>query len=367
MSEIEFINIIDEYKMPKFAKKRMAILESKIRTLARQKAKEENCELCGKKCSSFCNSHSLPRFILKEMSKNGKVISGHALFASEPNVKETGLNNCLTFDFICDDCDNKYFKNYENIKSADEPVTSVIMNEIALKNHLKYLYKRKFDKQRYLAANEIMGDPLHNDPFVGGQRISNNLLLCDLDINDTKKKVDFLKKNLEKDNYYLIDEIVLPYRTKIAFQGTICPVAGFSGDIINKSYCYEENNKLELLHVAIFPIKEKTKIIVFTKDGNNQIKKFYKPYRKLNLEEKLYSLNYLILLTQEEWCINPGLNIKDLNDETIYLINQSDVSFYTKTYEEMINGVHKEKLIMQNLDPIYTIKTSGNIYNFLSE
>lgn len=31
----------------------------------RAQAKEEHCAVCGKPCSSFCNSHSVPQFVYK--------------------------------------------------------------------------------------------------------------------------------------------------------------------------------------------------------------------------------------------------------------------------------------------------------------
>lgn len=41
---------------------------SKIKKEANQYTKGKNCVLCGKPCSSFCNSHTIPRFVIKKHS-----------------------------------------------------------------------------------------------------------------------------------------------------------------------------------------------------------------------------------------------------------------------------------------------------------
>ena len=41
---------------------------SKINKEARQAAKRDTCYFCGKPCTSFCNSHSIPRFCLNKQT-----------------------------------------------------------------------------------------------------------------------------------------------------------------------------------------------------------------------------------------------------------------------------------------------------------
>ena len=52
-------------------KERIAINKavSKINRQARERSKESVCCLCGKVCSSFCNSHSVPEFSLKKIAE----------------------------------------------------------------------------------------------------------------------------------------------------------------------------------------------------------------------------------------------------------------------------------------------------------
>ena len=40
---------------------------------SRNQAKQSNCYYCGNDCDSFCNSHTLPAFCLRNIAQNGKV------------------------------------------------------------------------------------------------------------------------------------------------------------------------------------------------------------------------------------------------------------------------------------------------------
>jgi hypothetical protein len=49
---------------------------SELLKYVEQQSKPTHCLLCGKKCSSFCNSHVVPQFILKEIAESGMVYYG---------------------------------------------------------------------------------------------------------------------------------------------------------------------------------------------------------------------------------------------------------------------------------------------------
>ena len=76
---------------------------------ARANTKRKTCYVCGKACSSFCNSHSIPEFTLRHISEKGKVIA--TLQKEIPMLgKDTGLNKAGTFQLICRECDSKVFR-----------------------------------------------------------------------------------------------------------------------------------------------------------------------------------------------------------------------------------------------------------------
>lgn len=70
-----------------------------------QKAKPENCMLCGKKTVSFCNSHSIPQFCLKNITTDGKSKTLNQAIGIDFMPYEVGLNRTGTFKLICKKCD----------------------------------------------------------------------------------------------------------------------------------------------------------------------------------------------------------------------------------------------------------------------
>ena len=48
-------------------------LLSSLTSEASAKAKRNSCPICGKDCTSFCSSHSVPRFVLHNIAENGCV------------------------------------------------------------------------------------------------------------------------------------------------------------------------------------------------------------------------------------------------------------------------------------------------------
>lgn len=46
---------------------------------SRNQAKQSNCYYCGNDCDSFCNSHTLPAFCLRNIAQNGKVFYSNTI------------------------------------------------------------------------------------------------------------------------------------------------------------------------------------------------------------------------------------------------------------------------------------------------
>ena len=61
---------------------------SRLVKSSKQKAKLKVCPLCGKEQTSFCNSHSIPQFVLNNIAVNGKLLQFAALAAYKPMIEE---------------------------------------------------------------------------------------------------------------------------------------------------------------------------------------------------------------------------------------------------------------------------------------
>src|SRR5690606_32710592 len=89
------LNVMNEEKV-EFRKKQGILLYE-----SRQDAKNKDCFYCGEKQSSFCNSHSIPEFILRNIAVNGKVYSSNKLISLSFQDEDKGLKNSGTFQLIC--------------------------------------------------------------------------------------------------------------------------------------------------------------------------------------------------------------------------------------------------------------------------
>lgn len=346
------IDIKNTYSDKELTKNEFVKLQQTISQLFKESHKDfDKCLICGKDMKKPCDSHSLPKFILKQVASNGLIRCGNYFMWTKDHEK--GVNNALLFRDICEECDSAFFQEYENPTYIEEKFSITAINEIAAKNLLRAIYKRT--QERELFCNQYKK---HHGPAL-----ANKILICDLDINSAKATLSKIIKHKQEKHYYIIDEFSLPYQTLLAFQGFVALTKGFDG-LINNIYNFDPRYRIEELGICVFPYKGKTKIVLFCLDSCTRMKLFYKKYRMLNLDEKLYVINYIILLYTEEWVVPASFNEKQLNKETLLLINQTTdvygmMSSLLMTEEE----IHKEEL--KQLDLKFSLQTSGNIYNFL--
>ena len=314
--------------------------------------------ICKKECSSFCDSHSIPKFVLNSIATDGKLLTGNS-FMSKPIGKPTGKGNTFVFSCICQDCDSKYFQDYEHIEKITKSVTNVSLNEISMKNYLRYAYKQYRCAQFYKKIlDEIYLKPEERYFF------ENQSFLLEKDVDETITKVIKYSKKKEDRNFYLIDEINLNYKSQIAYQGFITLVWGFD-KLVNNIFNYDDSYQMQQLGVCVFPFNTETKILLFCEEGSTRLRDFYKKYRKLSLSEKLYVINYMILLYEEDWAIGANFDAKKLNKETLLLINTSSI------IERMTDSIPTSPTASPNvsmdlLKDAYELKTCGTIYNFLT-
>ena len=137
---------MDEKKVKNRKDANMILKQSRIA------GKRQTCALCGNICSSFCNSHTIPSFIIQRIATNGHVLlpSEFSLYIDRYSKKEfdkwtdaiKGVNNTWTFHSICCNCDKKYFGDYESVDALKGPLSNKMMAEITLKNTLLQLDKR---------------------------------------------------------------------------------------------------------------------------------------------------------------------------------------------------------------------------------
>ena len=308
---------------------------SKLKHQSEKNARLSKCVVCGNETTSFCDSHTIPRFVLDKIARNGKVVIGRASINYPFTDKEQGINKALTFRCICEKCDNERFQLYENPDSLNDTVNENMLRQIAIKNLLQSYSRQVVEAEQYKAISGT------DSPRYWVTNI------------DACYSLFAIKKALKQQTYYLIDDIKLDYTVPIAFQGEMCLLTGFDGETINDYVNKPSDYDPHILHIAVFPLEESTKILIFINDGDKKYRQFYKTYRKLSLSEKLYAINYIILLYKDDWVLSPVF---------AHFLNEESTDRLTRTTQVIEGAWHVRT---NEVVEYFNIQTCGSVHNFL--
>lgn len=316
-----------------------------------ERAKGTHCLICKKECSSFCNSHTVPQFVLKNITENGYITQSSGLIFGETNpISNTfkGIRNTGVFRCICRDCDRDYFRNYENRENFFEKPDQIILREIALKNSLKHIAKKLLEKQIHDYSYEKFGVKA---PIAEHWN------------SDTQENIDEFRKILKGINgkkvieYDLIYWKVLNYMSPIAFQGKIVLHGDLNGFVINDIFTNSYKDKMQSINIAIFPIFGKTVIMMFVDKSYNKYKNFIKQFQKLDENEKLEVINYILFRYDEEYFIYKPTyeqikNCKNL----IKICNEFNLLYDGENENKGLNDLKNRLQIPNLLAPNFAIK-----------
>lgn len=308
-----------------------------------ERAKGTHCLICNKECSSFCNSHTVPQFILNNIGDNGYITQSSGLMLGENNpvlkaVK--GIKNTGTFRCICRECDKKYFKNYEDKENIFKEPGQNILIEIALKNCLRQLAKKLLEKQIHAYSKEHFGI---TTPIAENWSI---------DMKENKDEFMRIMKGVTGEKVVEFDLVywkILDYMCPIAFQGKIVLHGDLNGFVINDIFTKNYRDKMQAINIAIFPISGQTVIMMFVDKSYEKYKNFINQFKKLNDDEKLEVINYILFRYDEEYFIyRPVYNqIKD-NENLIKICTEFNLLSEDETEEKGLNDL-KDRLPIPNL------------------
>ncbi len=305
---------------------------------------EKKCFICGKEVR-FCNSHSLPRFVLKHIAQSGMVANSMCMAENTILAAETGINNTGTFYLICADCDSREFADYENPDNYNDKPTQIMLSQIAQKSYLKEIYKQTKNIELHNLVCQIYNI-----------KIGNLKELAILDKADYTKQYLYAKNS--KDPYFLFYYKCLPYTVPMAAQTRVALISGFNGEIINNVYDLNLNALLEDLHICVFPMKAKSIVMMFVRNGQKRLRPFYIDFLKMSEDQQLQVLTYIILSYSEEVFFSKNL-INQINDlsKLGYVCGQTS----------MFNGYKNDvKECIRELAQDYNLSNAKNIPNLLS-
>lgn len=268
---------------------------NRIANLSKQKAKQNECIWCHKPITRFCNSHSVPQFVLKNIDWEGKVDYFNTIARIPLINDDKGIAEAGTFKLLCNECDSKIFQNYENPDKLSLMPTERMMEEIALKNMLLYLSKRFFEIKLYETMEEQ-----YNASFPYEIKEEVNYL----DLRDYLWDYHRIKELIENENieekFKLIFWKKVQYKVPIAFQGPITIYGDLNGKLVEDIYDNSEEKIIKHAHVCVFPLEEESVIFAFYHGDDHEYDEFAKQIQGMQDEEILQAIGYIIFENSED-------------------------------------------------------------------
>lgn len=281
---------------------------------AKQKAKRQTCYICGKECSSFCVSHSVPQVFLKRIATNGKVYFTAMQHDIPILGPDTGIREAGTFRLICRECDSKVFQDYEDVSAYTQPPTQKMLCEIAMKNYLLMIGKRLQEYEIYTTLHQAHPDI----SFFEEQKTA-----ISLDLSEYMAGFEHTQRSLKKskDNaYYLFYYQELNHVVPLAMQGLITLIADFEDNLVNNISNMSPDYHTRSMHVAIFPLESTSIVMMFCAGQEKTYRRFYRQLKKLNQTDQLAAIHYII----HSYCENIFLS-KSIPEDTLKSPELQDV------------------------------------------
>ena len=292
---------------------------SRLSVKARKDSKPSHCLYCGQKHNKFCNSHSVPASFLRNIAVDGKVYTINKIIDLPLFDTEQGVKNSGTFQLICRQCDSTIFRDYENHSNYNKHPTDKMLAQIALKNHMRLIGKRRFEIELYKNMKEEVSKEQgknHNaDTYLKEMLRVSNLDLLEY-IKDFKHCKKIIEKNWGNEHYLFYYE-KLNYTVPIAFQGEVCLIFDFFGNKINDIYNKSKKYKLQTIHVSIFPMESQSIIMLFIKNNSTRLRQFYKQFNSLEHNDKLSAINFIIFSLSEDVFMSKSIHDRFIENKSL--------------------------------------------------
>lgn len=266
-----------------------------------RKAKPNNCLLCGKSGVSFCNSHSIPQFCLKNITTNGLLKTLNQAIGVDFLPYEVGLNRTGTFKLICKKCDGTFFADYERADYYSEGRT--LSNTLLASVATKVCLLEKDKARQQVGMLEEVPESTNFDLSNMGSIRKQDEKEDDIQFNYALAAIRGVNNG-----YKLFVDHYLPYTAPLAFQGQLNLVCDYGGRVINDIFNFSPSYRIEPLYVCVFPLGSGTRVFVFSRnDGFARYARFFRWLNSLSRRKCLDVLLKLIIAYTEEEYFCPDL------------------------------------------------------------
>ena len=265
--------------------------DSRLMNKSKQQAKKSQCLWCGKKITRFCNSHSVPQCVLKNIDTDGKLDYFNAMLKIPLINDDKGIAEAGTFKLLCNDCDGTIFQDYEDLNKLGEKPNETMLEEIALKNVLMMLNKRYIEIELYNNMQKEYDAPY---PYNHKQEV-NALDERDFwwDFARIKGMINASDANT-KSNFKMFYWKKLDYVIPIAFQRLVTLYGDLEGELITDVYNTSEDIIVKNMHICMFPLKTSSVVFAFYHEDDTEYDNFVRRFNELQEEEQLAVLTYIV-------------------------------------------------------------------------
>ena len=227
-----------------------------------------------------------------------------------------GVNNSGTFNYICRECDAKFFQDYENPDNIIQPPTDKILAEIAVKNMLLQLNKRANEQELIPVLQRELG--MYENPDDLSK-------IKTLDQKEYEEEVLFhqgIVKNNKLGEYQILFRKVLPYKVPIAAQSAIVLPYDMEGNILNEIYNLDESVRMQYMHIAVLPLKDVSVVLAFYHKRDKLYRKLRHQINSSSQEKVLQYINYLIFEYTENVYFSKKIEAELKNNKMIEKVSQ---------------------------------------------
>jgi|GEM_PF-4336157 len=283
---------------------------------AKEKSKGTKCWLCHKECTSFCNSHSIPRFILEKIAESGDLEN---IFTSDNSeldnwMSKSGIRNTLTFNLICRDCDSKYFQDIEDDTKICDLFSEEQLNKLTIKILLNYWYTKLLDANLEIPNPKTKEDINLNAMFSFQKEMAlYDIFECTEELNEHLDAAN--KKTTIK--YIKIIDIIIDKEINFACNCEYIPLFDIYGnEVINDlTNSKKKGSRFGFIYIVAYPInKSKSHVAMFYRRKYSQYDKIRKQFENIEtIDDQLKTISNILLMHNDKFVLKPRILEKKSN------------------------------------------------------
>lgn len=350
-------------------KKEFVDLNKIVSSLKKSRTKSnkiKRCAICKKTGVKYCNSHTIPQFVLKNISKDGKLLNTQVFNSTKFIDNEKGINKTQVFHSICAHCDNVIFKDYENIDSYKIAPSQTILKQIALKNHLYSSYKHNQEKIFY---NNLVKKEFGSISSIAKDNpVRYMIKVTEHNYCYNNKRANLIIKNLlnNAEMYKLCYFKRLNYTVAIALQDNSIISFGFNNERLANTFDFPSFDYADDVHFCIYPMKNESIIMLFCAKNLDLYDNFFEELNKKEESEQLSIINFLVFVYFEEVFLNKDIDKNIFDNNNLKMISQ-ELMLTTSSPRRILNLTENERenLKWEALAKNFNINNHQNIPNLL--